>query len=94
MDRNIVVSAVVAYAGLADIPRRAPHCEKALCGQELTESTIESAGQSLAEDFATISDVRSSASYRLETAKNLLRRLQFELPSPSGPGRISVYAWE
>ncbi len=90
--RNVVTSAVVAFAGMADIPRRAPHCEQALSGQELSESSIESAAQCLAVDFATISDIRSSAEYRLETAKNLLRRLYSELHLSAKPSRISLHA--
>ena len=91
LNRNVVTSAVVAFAGMADIPKRAPRCEQALSGLELAESTIESAAQSLAIDFVPISDVRSSAEYRLDTAKNLLRRLYLEFQSPTRPSRINLH---
>ena len=69
-----VRSARIAFGGMAGIPKRAAAVEAALIGQAWTEATVEAALPAFAEDFAPISDMRASAAYRLEVARNLLRR--------------------
>lgn len=71
---DIVQSASIAYGGMAEVPKRAKHCEQALVGQPWTEESIEQAMRALEKDFDPISDFRASATYRLTVSKNLLLR--------------------
>ncbi len=69
-----VTSARIAFGGMAATPKRAKAVEAKLIGEPWTEATIEAAIPAFAEDFAPISDMRASASYRQKVAQNLLRR--------------------
>ena len=69
----------MAFGGMAAIPKRAIHCEKALLDQPLEPRVIEQARAALDRDFQPISDVRASAAYRMDVAKNLLDRICLEL---------------
>lgn len=73
-----VVSARIAFGGMAATPKRARACETALIGRPWTSTTIELAAGALAEDFQPISDMRASAAYRLLAARNLLRKVFIE----------------
>jgi len=72
---DTIVSARVAFGGMAATPRRASGCEAALTGEPFTQATLESAAAALRSDFTPLTDVRGSAAYRLDVAANLLRRL-------------------
>ncbi len=78
VENDKVVSARVAFGGMAATPKRALACEKALLGQPWTEDTIEKAKVALASDFAPISDMRASSDYRQTVAQNLLTRFFLE----------------
>ncbi|GFE51028.1 xanthine dehydrogenase small subunit [Roseobacter cerasinus] len=69
-----VTRARLAYGGMAGTPKRAGHAEAALVGQPWDEETVRSAMAALGEDFAPLSDMRASAAYRMETARNMLLR--------------------
>lgn len=69
-----ITSARIAFGGMAGIPMRAAKAESALLGHLCTVPTIEAAVQAMAEDFEPLSDMRASASYRMDAAQNLLRR--------------------
>ena len=71
---GIVTEARIAFGGMAETARRATHCENALTGKAFTLATVEKACAALEQDFTPLSDVRASAAYRLQIAKNLLRR--------------------
>ncbi|MGB1025096.1 MAG: xanthine dehydrogenase molybdopterin binding subunit, partial [Rhodospirillaceae bacterium] len=71
---GLVTQARIAFGGMAGIPKRAAHVEAALVGQPWTEATIETALPAFAKDFTPLSDMRASATYRLEAAANLLKR--------------------
>ncbi len=73
-DDNRVKLARIAFGGMADIPKRAVHCERQLLGKPLTLQSVEQACRALEQDFTPLSDFRASARYRLQVAKNLLRR--------------------
>jgi xanthine dehydrogenase small subunit len=75
---NIVMSAKIAFGGMAATPSRAKSAEAALLGQELSEAAIGAASRGLADDFSPISDMRASAGYRLNVAQNLLHRFFLE----------------
>ncbi|MEZ5883468.1 MAG: xanthine dehydrogenase small subunit [Paracoccaceae bacterium] len=69
-----VTAVRIAFGGMAGIPKRARTVEAALIGADWSEATIEAALPAFAEDFSPLSDMRASAGYRLETARNMLRR--------------------
>ena len=69
-----MTEARIAFGGMAAIPKRAAGVEAALTGAPWTAATIAAALPAFDADFAPISDLRASASYRLETAKAMLER--------------------
>jgi xanthine dehydrogenase small subunit len=70
-----VASARLAYGGMAGIPARARHAERALLATGWTARGIEAAASALERDFKPLSDLRASSAYRLRAAGNLLHRL-------------------
>lgn len=82
----------VAFGGMAAIPKRARNCEKALSGQPLNENVIATACEQLSKDFQPLSDVRASASYRLQLAQNLLKKCFHEITQPEIPTRVYDHA--
>ena len=73
-----ITNARVAFGGMAATPKRATGCEAALTNQPFTLATIQTAMDALRADYAPLTDVRGSASYRLEAAANLLLRLWYK----------------
>lgn len=71
---GMVVSARIAFGGMAGIPKRATHIEGALIGQRWSLSTIKSCQKLWKKDFAPLSDMRASSAYRLKSSQNLLQR--------------------
>jgi xanthine dehydrogenase small subunit len=69
-----IKSARIAFGGMAGIPKRAARVEAALIDQPWTTDTIQTATTAFSQDFEPLSDMRASAGYRLETAKNMLVR--------------------
>jgi len=89
IDGGRVVSARLAYGGLAATPKRAAAAEAALAGQPWSEATVARAMAALAEDFRPISDWRAGAAYRLKVAQNLLRRCHIETTAPATATRLA-----
>jgi len=77
-----IVSARLAYGGMAAVACRAAHAERALESAGWNIRGVESAIAALAADFKPLSDMRASSAYRLQTAGALLRR--FYLQSRGG----------
>ena len=73
-----ITAARIAYGGMAAVPKRARAAEAALIGQPFDEATFEAAAEALATEFTPMSDMRASAAYRMQVAKNLLRRFWIE----------------
>ena len=71
---GVVSGARIAFGGMAGIPKRATSVENALIGKPWSEDTVNAARAGFDEDFAPLSDMRASATYRLETARALLSR--------------------
>lgn len=69
-----IQSATIAFGGMAGIPQRSSAVEAALIGQPWTSETIRTAAGAFGDDFTPLSDMRASASYRLTSAQNMLRR--------------------
>ena len=71
---GVIADARIAFGGMAATPKRALHVEKALIGRDWSLGTLTAADPIWEQDFAPLSDMRASASYRLTIARNLLRR--------------------
>lgn len=69
-----IVKVRIAFGGMAAIPKRAIHVEKALLGRDWNLATIQSCEQFWDKDFIPLSDMRASSKYRLKAAQNLLLR--------------------
>ena len=69
-----ITNARIAFGGMAGIPKRAMAVEAALTGKDWTLTTVTAALPALAEDFTPMTDMRASATYRLEAAQNMLIR--------------------
>ena len=87
-----VTEIAIAFGGMAEIPKRARHCEQALINQAWSEQTLELAIDEMAKDFKPISDFRASAEYRLSVSQNMLRRLFLETQEGTQALRITQYA--
>jgi xanthine dehydrogenase small subunit len=73
-----VTGARLAYGGLAGVPRRARHAERALMEGGWNLAGIEASAAALARDFEPLTDLRASREYRLTAAGNLLRRFYLQ----------------
>ncbi|WP_374515395.1 xanthine dehydrogenase small subunit [Niveibacterium sp.] len=78
INADVVVSARVAFGGMAATPSRARVCEAALTGMPWSADTVRSAMQALDTDFTPLTDMRASADYRRVVARNLLWRFWLE----------------
>jgi xanthine dehydrogenase small subunit len=85
-----VVSARIAFGGMAAVAARARATELALLGAAWNESSVDAAVAKLAEDFKPLTDMRASSAYRLQTAGNLLRRFYFEHGGLADPTRTTA----
>ncbi|MGR3312816.1 xanthine dehydrogenase small subunit [Roseovarius indicus] len=74
VEEGVVSRARIAFGGMAGVPKRAAHVEAAIVGQPWTLETVEAASGAWETDFTPLSDMRASARYRLESARNLLVR--------------------
>jgi xanthine dehydrogenase small subunit len=92
IEQGAVSAVKIAFGGMAEIPKRAKHCEQALLNQPWNSQSIERAMVELKKDFTPISDFRASADYRLEVSKNMLRRLYLELESDCQTIRVTQHA--
>jgi xanthine dehydrogenase small subunit len=79
-----IVTARIAFGGMAATPKRAGSAEAALIGADLVDPTTwESALAALAADFTPLSDQRASAGYRGNVARALLRKALTEMAGTS-----------
>lgn len=90
LDGDRVNSIRIACGGMAETVRRARKCEAALIGQPWNERTLDAGIAALSGDFAPISDMRSTADYRMRVCQNLLRRFYLE---SCGHGPAPVYSY-
>jgi xanthine dehydrogenase small subunit len=80
LDGRRIASARIAFGGMAATPKRAGATEEALTGTSLDQPAAwDSAIASLGRDFQPISDMRASASYRMDAAQGLLRKALMEV---------------
>lgn len=84
-----IAAARIAFGGMAATPKRARAAEAALLGRRPDEAAFEAAAEALAADFTPITDMRASAGYRMEVARNLMRRAAVEIARPDAPTRLA-----
>ncbi len=75
---GMVTDARIAFGGMAGVPKRATTVENALIGKIWDQDTVAATWDAWEDDFTPLSDMRASASYRLETARNMLTRYFLE----------------
>lgn len=94
LDGDIVKEARIAFGGMAATPKRAALTEAVLNDRAWNEAAMKEAMAALAQDYAPLSDMRASSSYRMKTAQNLLRRFWFEtrLDNPLAPSEVNAFA--
>lgn len=83
VEGGVVTSARIAFGGMAGIPKRAVAVEAALRGQPWTEETVRGIIGRISDDFTPLTDMRASAEYRLEIARNMLLRYFHDLAGRS-----------
>lgn len=88
VENGIVAAARIAFGGMAVIPKRARFIEAALLGNPWTADTVESAMADFDEDFTPITDMRASAAYRMQSARNMLRKYHLETTQPLSETRL------
>ncbi|MCT4703791.1 xanthine dehydrogenase small subunit [Enterobacteriaceae bacterium H20N1] len=91
INEGVVMSARIAFGGMAATPARAVECERALLGQPLNAQSLAKANLALAADFQPLSDFRGSGRYRLAVAQNLLHRLMLQYTTPASVLEIQDY---
>ncbi len=89
---EVVISARIAFGGMAGTPKRATACEEAFVGQLWNPTTINAAVEALAGDFTPLSDARASAAYRALAAGNMLRKVYIETARPDLGTRVPEVA--
>ena len=72
LDNDQISDVRIALGSVAPIVVRCTETENALRGQKTDTDTINSACATLAKEISPIDDIRSTADYRLQVAKNLL----------------------
>jgi xanthine dehydrogenase small subunit len=75
LEEDEVKSIILAFGGMAEVPKRAAKTEAFLLNKPWSIDTINKASVHIADDFKPISDARSTVEYRLQAAKNLLLKL-------------------
>src|SRR5579864_2283067 len=68
----------IAFGGMAATPKRATHAEAVLKDADWHEATAQAAMIALTNDYAPLSDMRATDTYRLDAAKNTLYRFWLE----------------
>lgn len=80
LDGDTIVSARIAFGGMAATPKRASGAEAALVGASLKdEASWAAALAAIRSDFTPLSDMRASSDYRRETAASLLEKALIEI---------------
>jgi xanthine dehydrogenase small subunit len=83
-----VRAARICFGGMAGTPKCAAHVEAALIGRPWTLVTVMDALPAFESDYAPITDMRGSAAYRMQAAKNLLIKYFHETQHPLRESRL------
>ncbi|WBS04022.1 xanthine dehydrogenase small subunit [Pseudoduganella sp. SL102] len=94
LDGGKVVDARICYGGMAGTPKRAAQAEAVLNGRVWSEEALVEAIAALAQDYAPLTDMRASSTYRMRTAQNLLRRfwLETRIDAPLANADVNAFA--
>lgn len=79
VENDVITTARIAFGGMAATPKRARSLEAALCNAPATLASFRAAAQLMGDDFTPISDMRASADYRLQVARNLLLKCGLDI---------------
>jgi xanthine dehydrogenase small subunit len=82
LENELVQKIILAFGGMADMPRRASETEKFLTGKPWNRTNIDHALKILVNEFTPWSDARASAEYRSLVARNLLLKFYNETSTP------------
>jgi xanthine dehydrogenase small subunit len=95
LDGGKISACRIAYGGMAATSKRATQTEAVLHGKEWNEVTVQAGMQTMQNDYQPLSDMRSSAAYRLSVAQNLLYRFYLEsrLQQPLAAHQVSVFEY-
>jgi xanthine dehydrogenase iron-sulfur cluster and FAD-binding subunit A len=85
---GVVRGARIAFGGMAGTPKRAAHVEAALTGRPWSLASVTAALPAFERDYAPITDMRASAGYRMQVAKNLLVKSFHETERPLRESRL------
>lgn len=91
LDDQRVLDARVAFGGMAAVPLRARTAEGVLQDADWSLDNIQRAMLALEQDFEPISDMRASSRYRMQVAKNLLKRYWLDYSGPQAG--VNVYSY-
>ncbi len=81
LENGNVKEIILAFGGMADMPKRASETEKFLTGKSWIRPTIDQAMKILVKEFSPWSDARAGAEYRNTVAGNLLLKFYAETTS-------------
>ncbi len=79
MDGKLIVEIRLALGSVAPVPLRCRRTEEILKGRELDDALVKAAQSELMKEIVPIDDIRSTASYRLRVAANLLKDFLLKL---------------
>jgi xanthine dehydrogenase small subunit len=86
VDGGRIASARIAFGGMAATPKRATAVESQLVGAALSDAgTWRLAAERVADDFTPLTDMRASAEYRLNVARNIVIKALAEIAGVSSP---------
>ena len=80
LQEGTVASVILAFGGMAEIPKRATRTEQFLTGRKWLRNNVEEAMTILESEFTPVSDARGGAKFRTLAAGNLL--LKFYIQNP------------
>ncbi len=93
LDGDVVRTVRLAFGGMAAIVKRAALAEAALVGKRWDQAAVKAAQAALAQDFNPLSDMRASADYRQQVARNLLQRFWLETRTRDPLSAAATSVW-
>ncbi len=75
---DIIKSASIAFGAVGPTVLRLPKTEAYLIEKPFSIETMQDAGEIIVDEITPISDVRGSADYRYQLAKNVLMKFYYE----------------
>jgi xanthine dehydrogenase small subunit len=94
LDGDSVQQVRLAYGGMAATVKRAAAAEATLQGRRWDEAALRAAQAALDADYTPLTDLRASASYRMQVAKNLLERLWLETRPDAPLPAAALDVWQ